>query len=313
MTKVKASLVIITYCQEEVIEAAVDAALAQDFEGLEVVFSDDCSPDRTFEILQEKLDAYEGPHEFKIRQNLENTGILGNLIAAVNEASGDLIVVGAGDDVSLPCRVSRTYDAWIKDKVFCLYSDVWKVTINGERIGRVSRKVPGSWGGAVNNRSYVIGASAAYDRRVFSMFPEIDNKVQYEDVVLYLRALILGQVVHIDEPLVLWTVSPSLWKGSETDALKRVGEKNGRLRSLAYSQARIDLKSYSERNDLLVDKRKLYQVDLQIEAAWAFYQLTQGRFGSWLASVICRPRFFQSYKKSFYRYLRFRGRSMPLN
>ena len=41
------------YKQEQFIREAVEAALAQTYSPLEIILSDDCSPDRTFEIMQE--------------------------------------------------------------------------------------------------------------------------------------------------------------------------------------------------------------------------------------------------------------------
>lgn len=47
------SLVVMAYKQEGFIRDAVEAALAQDYPDLEIVLSDDCSPDNTFAIMEE--------------------------------------------------------------------------------------------------------------------------------------------------------------------------------------------------------------------------------------------------------------------
>ena len=41
------------YNQEQHIREAVDGAFSQTYEPLEIILSDDCSTDRTFEIMQE--------------------------------------------------------------------------------------------------------------------------------------------------------------------------------------------------------------------------------------------------------------------
>ena len=41
------------YNQEEFIREAVEGAFAQTYEPLEIILSDDCSSDRTYEIIQE--------------------------------------------------------------------------------------------------------------------------------------------------------------------------------------------------------------------------------------------------------------------
>ena len=50
------------YNQERFIREAIEGAFAQTYEPLEIILSDDCSADRTFEIIQENAAAYLGPH-----------------------------------------------------------------------------------------------------------------------------------------------------------------------------------------------------------------------------------------------------------
>ena len=46
------------YNQERYIREAVEGAFAQTYEPLEIILSDDCSTDRTFEIMQEMVANY---------------------------------------------------------------------------------------------------------------------------------------------------------------------------------------------------------------------------------------------------------------
>ncbi|HWY76817.1 MAG TPA: glycosyltransferase family A protein, partial [Verrucomicrobiae bacterium] len=51
-----------SFNQERFIGEAVEAALAQTYAPLEVVLSDDCSKDKTFEIMRGLAASYRGPH-----------------------------------------------------------------------------------------------------------------------------------------------------------------------------------------------------------------------------------------------------------
>jgi glycosyltransferase involved in cell wall biosynthesis len=304
---IKATLVVITYGQEDLVDAAVDAALAQDYHPLEIVFSDDVSPDATFERLKARQAAYSGPHDFRVRQNAQNLGIVGNLCAAAEASSGDLIIVGAGDDLPATNRVSALVAAYEAGRdVMCLYSDVWETDQSGERIGRRTRRVPGTLEAAVRKTAFVLGASAAYDRRVFSEFGPIRDRVQSEDIVLYLRALILGRVAHIEEPLVSWQISPSAWKGTETDRIKRTGEKNGRLRALAYRQAEEDYRTYCTAKEIAPERAVLRALRAQIAECEGFAQLTRGRVGAFAAGALSHPQKAVANLRALRRYLRLR-------
>jgi glycosyltransferase involved in cell wall biosynthesis len=100
------------YNQEKYVRAAIEGAFAQDFEPLEIILSDDCSSDRTFAIMQEMAAAYTGPHRVTARQERPNAGPVQHLINVARVATGELMVVGAGDDISYPDRVSALHSAW---------------------------------------------------------------------------------------------------------------------------------------------------------------------------------------------------------
>ena len=55
------SFVLLAYKQEKYIREAVEGAFAQTYSPLEIILSDDASPDGTFEIIQEMAAAYQGP------------------------------------------------------------------------------------------------------------------------------------------------------------------------------------------------------------------------------------------------------------
>ncbi len=58
-------------------EKAVEGALAQTYTPLEIILSDDCSTDRTFEIIQEIAKSYTGKHQLVINRNKKNLGLAG--------------------------------------------------------------------------------------------------------------------------------------------------------------------------------------------------------------------------------------------
>ena len=69
------SFLLFSYKQEAFIEAAMRAALAQTYEPLEIIVSDDCSPDGTFDIIKQIAAEYKGPHHLRINRNEKNRGM----------------------------------------------------------------------------------------------------------------------------------------------------------------------------------------------------------------------------------------------
>lgn len=69
------SFALLAYKQEQYIREAVEGAFSQTYSPLEIILSDDCSPDRTFDIIQEMAAKYTGPHKVVLNRNPQNFGI----------------------------------------------------------------------------------------------------------------------------------------------------------------------------------------------------------------------------------------------
>ena len=100
------SFCLFAYNQESYIREAVEGAFAQTYSPLEIILSDDCSADRTFEIMKEMAAGYKGPHTVILNRNEKNLGIGDHINKVVSLASGLWLVMAAGDDISYPERVS---------------------------------------------------------------------------------------------------------------------------------------------------------------------------------------------------------------
>ncbi|MBQ1842908.1 MAG: glycosyltransferase family 2 protein [Bacteroidales bacterium] len=90
------SVIIITYNQEDVIERTLHSLLSQEYL-YEICVSDDCSSDRTWEILNDYSLRY--PGLFKLNRNEPNLGIFANVEKTWEIPTGDIIYRVSGDDM----------------------------------------------------------------------------------------------------------------------------------------------------------------------------------------------------------------------
>lgn len=210
-----------TYNQEGYIAEAIQGALSQTYSPLEIIISDDCSTDRTWEIVQREVANYTGPHKLVLNRNETNLGI-GAHVNRVNElAQGELIVAAAGDDISLPNRVEELYLTYreSQEKYFCLFSDVRIIDENGHtkesflpkiQDDQLTAQVLACKGGAI------WGMSAAWTRSIFTFFGPMSDGVVFEDAVIPFRAALVGRVKFIDKPLVMYRRhANNVWKSGE--------------------------------------------------------------------------------------------------
>jgi cellulose synthase/poly-beta-1,6-N-acetylglucosamine synthase-like glycosyltransferase len=211
-TPPKVTLILLAYNQSAYVEQAVSAALAQDYYPLEIVLSDDASPDDTFAIMKRLARSYSGPNTVRVRQSARNVGLTTHLQQAVKEASGDLIIVSAGDDVSLPQRVTSMVRHWdsIGRGTVLMYSDIEMMNINGDIINQPSWVYTGKHDltGIAGGFSEAIGASSAFTRDLIEAFPGFVDGLIYEDRVLGWRSLLLGgSIEYVPEKTIRYRVA----------------------------------------------------------------------------------------------------------
>lgn len=221
------------YNQEQFIAEAVRGALVQSYTPLEIILSDDYSLDETFNIIKRLSKSYEGDHQVIIRQNEENLGLSEHINQVMSIAHGELIVLAAGDDISLSNRVERIYKAYTESgkRAFSIYSSLVHIDEQGNQYGTFTARVDSSQltleQFAKRNRG-VIGSTQAVNRSLFDFFGPLDKKVIHEDWVLPFRAALLGSVCYIDAPLVYYRKhTNNIFKGGATsvDDLRRLQRK----------------------------------------------------------------------------------------
>jgi glycosyltransferase involved in cell wall biosynthesis len=201
------------YKQERSIRAAIEGVLAQTYQPLEVVLSDDCSPDGTYRVMQEMAAAYRGPHKVVLNRNPKNLGIAGHVERIMEIASGGFIVENAGDDVSAPDRVERLVAAWrgAGGKALVVHSAKLDVDADGDplEMREIYAPLVGLTPlGMLQRKHALIGATMGWDRAVYDRFGPVSDVAPFHDYPIGFRALLLGgaeAVAWLDEPLVRYS------------------------------------------------------------------------------------------------------------
>jgi glycosyltransferase involved in cell wall biosynthesis len=202
------TFMLVAYNQERYIRKAVESAFSQTCTPLEIILSDDCSSDRTFEIMQEMAADYTGHHKIILNQNKSTEGLCAHINRCMELSHGELIVGAAGDDISFPDRAAVLYRAWedsgrIPSSLFSnvviinddgAESDLWfpSPPIYTKNIDAFKQ----------NRRSWVTGCSHAFTRGIFTKYGRVNPNVIQEDGVLPFRSLLEGGVLYVDKVLV---------------------------------------------------------------------------------------------------------------
>ena len=252
------TVIFLSYQQERYVEEALLSLLNQDYEKIELIISDDVSQDRTQEIIQFGLDKYLGPKKIVKTFNDKNLGLVPNFNKCLNIASGEIIVVAAGDDISLVDRVSKSVDILMKEGISAVsFSDI-RIDENGNAIPWHQLDVDNVFSlkdYLSGSKLHASGASRAFKREVFDVFGDINITCPTEDTPYILRALYLGDFYVSKEPSIKYRVHPRSL--SSPSSLYRMDV------SLITNQYMFDACNAFSKN--IVDADTFYQISRWIE------------------------------------------------
>ncbi len=201
------SILLIAYRQADTVGAALRGALAQTWQPLEILASDDASGDGTWEALCAAAEGYAGPHRLVLNRNERNLGIGAHLALLAQRAQGELLVVAAGDDISLPQRCETLVTAWMAHdrRPDLIASAMADIDANGHVLGEI---VPDDLAAYTSlaqwaaRPPFVVGAAQAWTKRLVERFEPLPPGTVAEDLVMVFRALGSGGAITLREPLV---------------------------------------------------------------------------------------------------------------
>lgn len=199
----RACFLMLTYNQAHLVRESALAALAQDCEPLEIVFSDDASTDNTFEVLQEIAATYRGPHRLTVRRNPRNLGIGEHFNVLIRDVGSEFFIASAGDDISLPLRARTLIEAWDRgqQKADLISAQCIRMHYDGtlgefKHTDPLEGITPAQW---LQNRPFIIGATHAFTKRLHEHFGPFNSDVVCEDQAMVFRAVCLGTTLTLPD------------------------------------------------------------------------------------------------------------------
>lgn len=180
----KISVIIICYKQEELIKRAINSLLVQRDYIYEICVSDDGSPDRTWDVLQEYDKQY--PGLFKLHQNHPNVGIFENIEYTWTMPTGDIVYRLAGDDECGEGWLKRVVEYIqsnkidYKNELFCIYGDYKQVNPDGSSVlytNHLVKKVRNPL--KLKVRQLVSNRSACFSVNIMKKYIKVSEKRSY--------------------------------------------------------------------------------------------------------------------------------------
>jgi glycosyltransferase involved in cell wall biosynthesis len=197
------SLVILAYNQENFISEAINGALSQTYDNLEIIVSDDYSTDNTYEIARQTIEKYNGDKKIYLYRNEKNIGLVPHVNKIFSQyVNGEYIALAGGDDISLPERIEKTVALFKNDSVYAVSGQCYVINEKGNVIGNSEQngisycEINDEY---IKNLSFMTsGAGLAIKKCVLDKFGELELKTPTEDSTLRFRSLLLGKLAVSD-------------------------------------------------------------------------------------------------------------------
>lgn len=251
------SFLVLTYNQESFVEDAIKGALSQDYPNIEIIISDDCSLDRTPDVIEKSIGNKTGECTIIYNHNKKNLGLVGNLNKALSLSHGEYIILAAGDDVSLPCRTTISVQKIMECNVDSLAMNFQYIDSQGNKLNKMGyegkeEQLLYYLSNYIQGKAlFPMGPSRIVSRRLFKDFGMLREDSQTEDTTLTLRALMLNGIALTNQVGVLYR-----WHDNNISSYDSLMTKINPVK--IYNQYRLDLETAYKK--LYISKKQYFQV-----------------------------------------------------
>lgn len=128
----KVSIICPAYNSEKYIEQTLDSIFSQTLQDFEIIIVDDCSKDKTIDIVKK----YNDPR-IKLFNNTENKGAAYCRNLALEKASGEYIAFLDTDDLWLPTKLEKQIKFMEENKYDFSYTPYEEIDENGQKMNRL--------------------------------------------------------------------------------------------------------------------------------------------------------------------------------
>lgn len=200
----KISIIMGAYNEEALIARAIESVIKQTYLCWEFIIVDDCSTDKTRDIISRYCAS---DPRIKLYKNKENFGLAYSLNLAINKSSGVYIARMDADDISLPNRFEeqlKTLD--LNSKIMVVGTAAYYV--DSDNLKKRLVRMPQYHRDLLNlifKKSPFIHPSVMMRKEYLKITNGYDSKLRRaQDYDLWLRGRFIGEYYNIQEPLIIY-------------------------------------------------------------------------------------------------------------
>ncbi|WP_448863835.1 glycosyltransferase family 2 protein [Dorea sp.] len=211
------SIIMATYNAEKTLAQAIESVLNQTFSNFELLVIDDCSTDRTVELIKAFMIK---DSRVRLLVNKENKGVSFTRKHGLDEAKGKWIAILDSDDEWLPEKLEKQIALQRRRNADLIFTGSAFMDSNGKRINwnlHVPEEITYR---QLLKQNVISNSSALVRKELYERYYVMGDKM-HEDFAIWLRILKEGRKAYgLDEPLLIYRISKSSKSGNKIKAAK---------------------------------------------------------------------------------------------
>jgi glycosyltransferase involved in cell wall biosynthesis len=218
------TIILLCYNQHNFVAEAVGGILSQTYSPLEIFIFDDCSTDRTADVIERTIADHPCRHDVCFIRNPENKH--SNIVCrmGLRMAKGEFIFVSHGDDIMLPDMVEEMANVWIAEGVSLVTANAYYIDENSRPLHRTFRDPTQPADDSFETlardgtNACCFGPAIGFERAIYEKFDWVPRYLRAYDIMYPFYAYLLNGARFLNKPLLRYRVhgqNTSLSLGAE--------------------------------------------------------------------------------------------------
>jgi glycosyltransferase involved in cell wall biosynthesis len=170
------SVLLLCFRHEQFVAEAIDGLLGQTYSPLEILIFDDCSPDKTVDVITRKLAGRKTRHEVSFARNCRNMSAPATRRLALKRMRGDIFFLSHGDDIMRPEMIEEMVRELRRSNVSLVTANAEYIDERSRPLFRTFRDLTGPADDTLEtlardgSNACCFGAAIGFDREVYDKF-----------------------------------------------------------------------------------------------------------------------------------------------
>ena len=214
------TIILACYNQEKFVADAVRGVLSQTYSPIEAIIFDDCSSDRTADMIEQTIARHAHDHDVRLVRNPSNMSGYAISESGLRIASGDFIFISHGDDVMLPSMVEEMVAARRSEQLSLVTANALYIDEHSQSLDRTFRDPDAPADDSFEtlardgSNACCFGPAIGFDREIYEKFGWVPRYLGAYDIIYPFYAYLLNGARFISKPLLKYRVHGHNTSGS---------------------------------------------------------------------------------------------------